>query len=85
MQRGFPLFITASQNLANAFAGSSRPNENGQDPNLDGGSAVSRLAKWFNTANFSQPAPFTVPSITLASNHHRALPRRTPPRAQTSW
>jgi hypothetical protein len=59
VQRGFPLFITASQNLANAFAGTSRPNVNGQDPNLSSGSAVSRLGKWFDTSVFSQPAPFT--------------------------
>jgi len=59
LQRGFPLFITASQNLSNAFAGTARPNVNGQDPNLDGGPAQSRLGKWFNTADFSQPASFT--------------------------
>lgn len=57
-QRGFPLFITNSSNTSNAFAGTARPNENGQDPSLSG-SAVSRLNKWFNTADFSQPAPFT--------------------------
>jgi hypothetical protein len=68
LQRGFPLFITASQNLANAFAGSSRPNENGQDPAINGGSAVSRLNKWFNTADFTQPAPFTF------GNSPRTLP-----------
>jgi hypothetical protein len=59
LQRGFPLFVTASQNLANAFGGTSRPNVNGQDPNMDSGSAVSRLGRWFNTSVFSQPAPFT--------------------------
>ena len=59
MQRGFPLFITASQNLSNAFAGTARPNVNGQDPNMDSGSAVSRLSRWFNTSVFSQPAAFT--------------------------
>jgi hypothetical protein len=59
LQRGFPLFITASQNLSNAFAGTARPNVNGQDPNLDGGPAQQRLSKWFNTADFSQPASFT--------------------------
>jgi hypothetical protein len=67
-QRGFPLFVTASQNTANAFAGTARPNENGQDANLDGGPAVSRLSKWFNTANFSQTAPFTF------GNSPRTLP-----------
>jgi hypothetical protein len=67
-QRGFPLFITASQNLANAFAGTSRPNQNGQDPAISGGSAVSRLGKWFDTADFSQPAAFTF------GNSPRTLP-----------
>ncbi len=59
VQSGFPLFITASQNLANAFGGTSRPNVNGQDPEISGGSAVSRLSKWFDTSVFSQPAAFT--------------------------
>jgi hypothetical protein len=57
-QRGFPLFITASQNLANAFAGSSRPNNNGKSPALSG-APESRLKKWFDPSVFSQPAPFT--------------------------
>ena len=68
LQRGFPLFISASQNLSNAFAGTARPNENGQDPAITGGSAVSRLSKWFNTADFSQPAAFTF------GNSPRTLP-----------
>src|SRR5579872_5281747 len=57
-QRGFPLFITDSQNASNAFAGTFRPNVSGQDPNSNG-SAVSRLNQWFNTSDFSQPAAFT--------------------------
>ena len=59
LQRGFPLFIATSQNLSNAFAGTSRPNVNGLDPNISSGSAVSRLNRWFDTSVFSQPAPFT--------------------------
>jgi hypothetical protein len=66
-QRGFPLYISASSNTSNSFGGTLRPNENGQDPALSG-SAVSRLNKWFNTADFSQPAPFTF------GNSPRTLP-----------
>jgi hypothetical protein len=68
LERGFPLFITTSQNTSNAFAGTARPNENGQDPAIHGGSAVSRLGKWFNTADFTQPAAFTF------GNSPRTLP-----------
>ena len=67
-QRGFPLFITDSQNLATDFAGTSRPNENGQNPTVSG-SATSLLGEWFNAADFSQPPALTFGNIgrTLAN------------------
>ena len=57
-QSDFPLYISAASNTSNSFGGTFRPNENGQNPNISG-SAVSRLSEWFNTSDFSQPAPFT--------------------------
>ncbi len=55
---GVPLQLTtASNNLFN-YGGTERPNWNGQNPTLPG-SIESRLNNYFNTAAFSQPAPFT--------------------------
>ncbi len=56
-QNGFPLHLTAAQNTSNSYNSSLRPNVGG-NTSLSG-SRESRLCKWFNTAAFSQPAPFT--------------------------
>lgn len=71
-QTGTPLFLTTSQNLTGD------PNSAGSRPNFDlaacpngagyGGSAVSRLNKWFNTACFTQPAPFTFGNVGRTLN-----------------
>jgi hypothetical protein len=67
-QSGRPLIIENSSNNANAFSDLQRPNVNG-DPNLAGGrSTQDKLAAWFNTAVFSQPAAFTF------GNSPRVLP-----------
>ena len=59
---GVPLQLyTASNNLFNN-GGAQRPNWNGQDPTLSG-SIESRLNNYFNTAAFSQPAPFTFGNV----------------------
>jgi hypothetical protein len=60
-QVGYPLALTAQGNdLSNSFgAVGIRPNRvAGCNPKLTGG-AIPRLNKWFNTACFAQPAPFT--------------------------
>jgi len=57
IQSGTPLTISAS-NTAGLFNPVTRPNWNGQDPRLDT-PGDERLARWFDTTAFSQPAPFT--------------------------
>jgi hypothetical protein len=57
IQSGTPLSITANP-TAGIFGARTQPNHNGADPRLDG-SAQSRLAKWFDTSVYSQPAAFT--------------------------
>ncbi len=58
LKSGTPLFISSSTNSLAAFGVTlSRPNIIG-DYRLEG-SAKERLSKWFNTAAFQAPAPFT--------------------------
>ena len=57
IQSGTPLTISAS-NTAGLFNPVTRANWNGDDPTLDT-PREDRLQRWFNTAVFSQPAPFT--------------------------
>ncbi len=51
---GFPISITTGDNNTNSFGGSQRPNLSG-DPTVGSPS----IQKWFNTAAFTQPSPFT--------------------------
>jgi len=61
-QTGTPLFLTTSTNLTNDYVAFDRPNSNGQNAALSG-SAQSRLGMWFNTADFSAPAAFTIGNV----------------------
>ncbi len=64
---GFPLAVTAANN-SGIFSDVQRPNVSG-NPNLGGGRATQeKLARWFNTSVFSQPAAFTL------GNTSRTLP-----------
>jgi hypothetical protein len=57
---GIPLAITNAQNNSQSFSAVQRPNVNGKSPSLAGDrSTTDRLAQWFDTSVFSQPAPFT--------------------------
>src|SRR6185312_2021172 len=56
-QSGPPLQITGGSG-SGSFAGTQRPNWNGQNPTLSG-AVTDRLLKYFNTADFSFNAPFT--------------------------
>jgi hypothetical protein len=57
---GVPLAVSTAQNNSQSFSATQRPNVNGKDPNLGGGrSTDDRLARWFDTSVFTQPAPFT--------------------------
>jgi hypothetical protein len=57
LQRGRPLALSTATNNTNSYGGGSRPNNNGQSAYLD--SSQRTLTRWFNTAVFSQPDPFT--------------------------
>jgi hypothetical protein len=57
---GVPLVILDSSNNSQSFSAAQRPNVNGSDPGLPGDrSLTDKIAKWFNTSVFSQPAAFT--------------------------
>lgn len=64
---GFPLAFMDAVNNSNSFGG-------GQRPNLVGNPTVSNpnIYKWFNTAAFSQPAPFTFGSAPPTLGEVRA-------------
>jgi hypothetical protein len=66
---GTPLAFSAN-NVANIFNPGERPNWNGQNASL-GGSMYSRLDKYFNTANFSQPAIYTFGNMSRTSGYLR--------------
>ncbi|MFN7919718.1 MAG: carboxypeptidase regulatory-like domain-containing protein [Bryobacteraceae bacterium] len=67
VQTGSALGIGAT-NTAGLFTEAIRSNSNGKSPVL-GGSAHSRLDRWFDTSVFSQPAPFTLGNVSpLVSN-----------------
>ena len=57
IQSGTPLSITAN-NTAGIFGARTQPNNNGQDPVLDG-PVSERLNRYFDTSVYSQPAAFT--------------------------
>jgi hypothetical protein len=51
-QSGLPIIITQGANTAGLFNPTTRPNWNGNNPNIEGG-GVDRLAQWFDTSAFS--------------------------------
>jgi hypothetical protein len=60
MATGIPLAVANAQNNSQAFSAAQRPNVNGSNPNLAGGRTTDdKLARWFDTSVFSQPAAFT--------------------------
>ncbi|HXB72970.1 MAG TPA: hypothetical protein VNY05_32335 [Candidatus Acidoferrales bacterium] len=71
-QSGIPLAITAGTNLTGnfnsvtdvygTFVSNAQPNENGQNPKI-GGPADTRLNKWFEVGDFSQPPAFTYGTV----------------------
>jgi Carboxypeptidase regulatory-like domain/TonB dependent receptor-like, beta-barrel len=61
LQRGIPLSLTTTD-TSQSGSGYLRPNTNGQYAGLTG-SPESRLNKYFNTADFSQPAPYTFGNV----------------------
>ncbi len=58
-QSGFPVAIVQNTNNTNAFTDIQRPNVTGTDPRTSGGTEE-RLNNWFNTAAWTNAAPFTL-------------------------
>jgi Carboxypeptidase regulatory-like domain len=61
LQTGFPLALS-TQNTSDAGGAVLRPNTNGQSAALSGPDNQ-RVARYFNTSVFSQPAPFTFGNV----------------------
>jgi hypothetical protein len=61
LQNGIPLSFTTTDTTQSGGT-YLRPNNNGQNPALSG-APETRLAKYFNTADFSQPAQFTFGNV----------------------
>jgi hypothetical protein len=61
LQKGIPLSLVTTD-TSQSGSGYLRPNSNGQNASLSG-SPESRLGKYFNTADFSQPAPYTFGNV----------------------
>lgn len=59
LMSGFPLGFGTAQNLTQSFGGGSRPNYVPDCSRQVHGDATGRVNQWFNTACFTQPAPFT--------------------------
>ncbi|HJY06125.1 MAG TPA: hypothetical protein VJ323_07395, partial [Bryobacteraceae bacterium] len=64
---GFPLPVTAANNNTNSFGGNQRPNVS-----PDTGVAHQSIYEWFNTAAFTQPAPFTFGNAPRTAGYIRA-------------
>jgi hypothetical protein len=58
IQSGAPLGMTTASNTLGNYGSVQRPNWSGQSPEISG-DAGDRVDRWFNTAAFSLPAPFT--------------------------
>ncbi len=58
-QSGTPLIITQSQNNAGIFSPGQRPNWTGRSARLEGGSTTDRIARWFDTSQFTAAPAFT--------------------------
>ncbi|MDQ1468805.1 MAG: hypothetical protein QOJ99_285 [Bryobacterales bacterium] len=57
-QSGVPLQLAVASNSLNNYGGAQRPNWTGQDPSLSG-PISKRLDHYFDTSQFSLPAPYT--------------------------
>ena len=54
--------LTNAVNRTSSFGGGSRPNSTGRSAKLEG-PAQQRLARWFDTSAFTEPAPFTFGNV----------------------
>ncbi len=72
LQSGFPLHLGNNTNNSNSFGGGQRPNVVAGCNTSISGSIASRLNEYFNTACFTQPAPFTFGDESRTDPHLRA-------------
>jgi hypothetical protein len=72
LQSGFPLHLTTNSNNSNSFGGGQRPNVVAGCNASISGSITSRLDEYFNTACFTQPAPFTFGDESRNDPHLRS-------------
>jgi hypothetical protein len=66
---GTPIAMSAN-NVANIFNPGERPNYNGKDARIPG-RVENKLSKYFNTADFSQPATYTFGNMSRTSGYLR--------------
>lgn len=60
LSTGVPLAIATQQNNSQSFSATQYPNVDGRDARLSSDRPLGeKLARWFDTSVFSQPAPFT--------------------------
>lgn len=62
-QSGQPMIVAAQSNNTFIYTSSQRLNNSGQSARITGGSTDSRLAQWFDTSVFSQPAAYTLGTV----------------------
>ncbi len=62
-QSGQPMIVAALSNNTYIYSGQ-RLNNNGQSARITGGTTDSRLAQWFDTSVFSQPAAYTFGNVS---------------------
>jgi hypothetical protein len=71
LQTGIPLGLTCQQNNTNSQGGGCRPNSTGKSAKLTG-RVEDRLSRYFDTSQFTQPAPFTFGNVSRALPDVRA-------------
>ena len=72
LQSGFPLHFSTNSNNSNSFGGGQRPNVIAGCKTSEPGSITSKLDMYFNTACFTQPAPYTFGNESRTDPHLRA-------------
>jgi hypothetical protein len=64
LQSGVPMIVAALSNNTFIYTTSQRLNNDGRSARIKGGSTDERLARWFDTSVFSQPASYTFGTVS---------------------
>jgi hypothetical protein len=64
LQSGVPMIVAALSNNTFIYTTSQRLNNNGRSARITGGTTDERLARWFDTSVFSQPASYTLGNVS---------------------